>query len=361
MAIQRHYLDQLMLSLFDKEATYDAGPGGWLAANACSMLEFDDASAHTEWNDLIVGNEDVVLSKEFADKQEIARQDVRINYTEPRVKPNTLAGLVGLTLGTVASTQDAALTAYRHKLTPANAFSLPSIGAQTKHESGRQYDYKGVKSDGYSLSLNDAYLQFASTLIGSGTRAIASDTFPAAISEDWHRWGDAKVFVKDTAGTPITDPGTPVQGSANLGGSEVELSSRVMSFSHEFVNGLQADLGYRSGSAKVRGNLHPGRRSGSISIGIEVDSATEAAELDYYLNQAKLALEVNLDSGTIIAATGAFKFGLIMIIPLLQLTSLPRGSEAERETLTFEGKILDDGTNAEIIWHVFNAQSIYLA
>ena len=42
MALERHYLDQLSLSLFDKEATYDAGPASWAAAGASSMRDMDD-------------------------------------------------------------------------------------------------------------------------------------------------------------------------------------------------------------------------------------------------------------------------------------------------------------------------------
>ena len=41
MPLEIRNVDQLMLSLFDREATYDAGPAAWLAANACGMDDFD--------------------------------------------------------------------------------------------------------------------------------------------------------------------------------------------------------------------------------------------------------------------------------------------------------------------------------
>ena len=360
MTIQSHWLDQFMISAFDKEATYDGGPSAWLAANACSMLDFDDASGHEEWDDAISDNA-ALAGQEFAKTQEIARQSVRVTYTEPKAKPNTLAALMSLALGTVTSAQDGVEDAYRHKIDMAAAHSLPSIGMQTKHESGRQYIYTGVKSNGYTLSWAQEYLQFQTLLIGSGTRATASDAFPAAISENWLKWGDAKIFVKATGGSAISIPATPTQGSANLGGSEVELSSRIVSFTHQLQNNMQDQLGYRAGGGKSRSNLHPARRVASVTMGLEVETTSEATDLDYYLNQTKLALELNLDTSVLIDAQGVFKFGLILVIPQVQFRSIGRAAEGEREVLNFEAAAMDDGTNPALVGWVYNAQTTYLA
>lgn len=361
MALQRHEIDQLMLSLFDKEATYKAGPVSWNNTSACSMIEFDDASAHEIWDDQIFNDGDLV-GFEFPRKQQIARQSVRINYTEPRAKPNSLAGLIGLSLGTVTTAQDGALTAYRHKLTPANRLSVPSIGAQVKHDGGRQYKYVGIKSDGFTLSSNDQFLSLTVPLVGAGKRETASDAFAAIIAENSLLWADGKLFVVP-ASSPITVPSAPVQGATNLGGSAVDLSSRVINFSYQWANNLATDAGYRLGQGKERVNLHPARRNnGVVNLTIEVDDATEGTELDYYLNQTKLALEFNVDSGTVIAASGTFKFGMIMIVPLLQFRSVRRErGDGDREVLTYEANVLNDLTNDVTICWVYNAQSVYLA
>lgn len=361
MALQRHYLDKLMLSLFDKEATYDAGPAGWTSTSAVSMLDFNDASGHEVWDDTIQADVDVLTGKEFISVQEIARQSVRLTYEEPRVKPNTLAGLMALSLGTVAATQDGALVAYRHRISPAAAISLPSIGAQTLRESGVQRKYTGIKGESLTFANNGSYMQFTTQVIGSGTRATAADAFPASISESWMRWGDAKIYVKDTGGTPIsTVLATPSQTAANLGGSEVNFSTRVLSWSLNWVNNLQPDFGYRASTALVRGNFHPTRRTATLTMNVEADSATEATELNYYLNQRKLAIELNINSGTLIAGGGAFNFGAIIVIPRVQLTSIPRGQTNQLENLQFVGAFEDDGTNPLIVCFVYNAQAAYL-
>jgi hypothetical protein len=361
MALQRHYLDQLMLSLFDKEATYGAGPGGWTGTSACSMLDFEDASAHADWDDTIQADTDVITGREFISVQELVRQSVRLTYTEPRVKPNTLAGLMGLCLGTVATTQDGTETAYRHKITKAASVSLPSIGAQIKYEGGDQREMRGLKGESWTLQINGPYLQFSCQMIGSGYREPATTAFAAKIAENWLRLGDAQFFIKDTAGTPITVPASPAQGSANLGGGEVNFSTRVRSFSLTWTNNLAAEAGYRASTGLLRGNFHPVRRTATLSLGFDVDSASEATELAYYLSQAKLAFELNLNSGLLIDPDGTFKYGLIVIVPRLQLTRLPRSQQDQFEVLTMEGTVLDDGTNSELIAYVYNARPTYLA
>jgi len=352
-----------MLSLFDKEATYDAGPAGWTSTSAMSMLDFNDASAHEVWDDTIQSDVDVLTGKEFISVQEIARQSMRLTYEEPRCKPNTLAGLLALCLGTVATTQDGTETAYRHRISPAAAISLPSIGAQTLRESGVQRKYTGIKGESFTLSNNGPYFQFSCQMVGSGTRATAADAFPAAISEPWLRWGDTKIYVKDTAGTPIsTTLTTPSQTGPNLGGSEVNLSTRVLSWSLNWVNNMQPDFGYRASTALVRGNFHPTRRTAIITTNIETDTATEATELNYYLNQTRLAMELNINSGTLVDTSGGtFNLGAVFVLPRVQLTSIPRGQTNQLENIQLIGAVEDDGTNPIIVCFVYNAQSAYLA
>lgn len=361
MALVRHYLDKLMLSTLDKEASYDAGPSSW-TTGVQSFKDFDDASGHEEFADMVQGDTDVVTGFEFPSVQEIPRQGVTLAYTETRVKPNTLAGLMGLTLGTITSTQDGILDAYRHRISPSSSVALPSIGAQTLRDGGVQRQYTGIKSNGFTLASNGAYVRFSCNMVGSGTRPTAADTFPAPVEERWLRWGDAKLYIKDTGGTPIaTTLTTPSQSGANLGGSEVNISTRTLDFSSEFMNNLSVDNGYRASTGLVRGNFHPDRRTSTFQLTFEVDTATEATELNYYLTQAKLALELNINSGTLVAATGAFNYGAIVILPRVQLTSIPRGQNQNLETLRLVGNVLDDGTNPTYLSFVYDAIPAYLA
>ena len=134
------------------------------------MHGFDDQAAHEEWDDTVDDDEATVHGHEYPTVQVIIRQSVRWTYREPRVVPNTLAGLMGLGLGDITSDQDEALAAYRHRLRPVTSVGLPSISAQTRHAGGRQYRYTGIKSDGFTLAASGAYLSFACPLIGSGAR-----------------------------------------------------------------------------------------------------------------------------------------------------------------------------------------------
>jgi hypothetical protein len=261
----------------------------------------------------------------------------------------------------VTTVQDGSETAYRHKLTKVTSVSLPSIAGQVKHEGGDQRLYTGLKSDSFTFAINGAYFSFTTSLVGSGKRGSSATAFVASITENWLRTGDAKFFIKDTAGSAIDTSGTPTQGSANLGGSEVNLSTRVRTFSLAWNNNPAVEAGYRASTGLYRTNFHPIRRAGTVQISFDCDTSDEATRLSDYLSQTQLAFECNVDSGSLVDPQGAFKYGVILIIPRLQLKPLARGATDELETLTFDGEIMDDATNSELVAYVYTAKSAYLA
>lgn len=361
MALQRHYLDQVAISFYDKEATYNAGPAAWTDSSACTLLDFSDASAHELWDDNIQGDTDVITGKELVSVQEIARQSMRLTYEEPRVKANTLAGLLAMTLGTVTSAQDGVLIAYRHKITPASSVMQPSVGVQTKRDNGVQWLYTGVKTDSFTLNENGPYFRMQATMVGSGTRTASATAFPASVPERWLRWGDAHVYLRDVTGlSPITIPAAPSQTATNLGGGS-DFSTRVLSWSLTWNNNLQPDFGYRASTGLVRGNFHPTRRAATFTMQFETDTASEAAELNHYLLQHQLAIELNINSGVLVAATGVFLYGAIIVLPRLQLTAVPRGETNQFENLSYTANVLDDGANPSIACWVYNNSPAYLA
>lgn len=357
MALQRSYARALQLSLFKREATYGIPPAV-SSANYASMLDFGEGVL-VEWDDVIQGDTDVITGREFQTRQEIARQSCRLSYEEPRVKPNTLASMLTLALGAVAATQDGALAAYRHKITKAASTSLLSMAGQFKFDSGDQRTIPGLKADSVTFAINAEYFSLSVPLIGSGKRDTSTDTFQPVIAESWMRLGDAKFFWRDIT-APISIPSTPTQGSSNLGGSPVEVSTNVRSFSWNWNNNLAAEAGYRASTRQLRGNFHPARRASSFTVTFDVEGTREADDLDRYLQQKIFAFELNIDSGTIIAATGAFKYGAILIIPQARLTPISRTQQDQFEVLSYTGTIEDDKTNSELVAFVYTAPAAYL-
>lgn len=361
MALELVYRRQMMFSLFDKESAFDAGPAGWTSSSACQMTDYEEAVTE-RWDDTVQGNADVVTGFERNTLQMIARQSVAFPYAEPRVKPNTLAGFLGLAAGSIAATQDGILDAYRHRVQPVDTVSLPSMAAQVKYHGGVQRLYTGLKAGQFTLGNNGPFWRFACDLLGSGTRSTSVTAFPAAIVEDWIKWGDAALYIKPTAGTPIdTTLATPSQSAPNLGGSEVNLSQPTIGWTWTENNSLPADDGYRPSTRLVRGNTHATRRVGTVAWRLEVDTTTEAAQLNYYLTQTKLAMELRVAGTTVIDVGSTFFPGLTVIFPQVQLTAIPRGTNNQRETLEFQCSVMEDGTNPAYVAFVYNAQPAYLA
>jgi hypothetical protein len=357
--VGRHWKDQVMISLFAREASYDAGVSV-SAATTCSMRDFDDATPHEEWDDLVDDDVPLVHGEEYRVVQALVRQSVRLTYREPRTKPNTLAGLIGLALGSITSVRDGTAGAWRHRLSKAASVQMPSVTLQTRHAMGGQYRYTGIKADGFTLAANGPYLSLSAPLIGSGSRTRAADSFPPAVDERWLRWGDAHVYWV-AAPTPIALPADPVQGATNLGPEATEISTRLIG-QFEIVHGthLLDEMGYRPGSGRVRAHLHPERRETWVIVELAVDVDLEATEIDRYFHQTPTALELNVDSGVLIDPSGTYRYGFILLIPRLQWRRVRYDEEHQLETLVLEGQVLADGTNPEIVCWVFNAQPRYL-
>ncbi len=362
MAKQFRTLDQLMMSLGDKEATYDAGPAAWTLGAAHQLYEFGEAFA--VWDDQIITDRDAVHGSQFKTLDEIVRQDARFAYAEPRVRPHSLAGLACLAGGVVATVQDAALTAYRHKATPVAAtVALPSIGLQEK-ASGEQYLYKGIKCDSLRLRRGgpqNAYFSVEAGLIGSGTRATSATAFPAKVADTPLLWGNAKCWLE--TGADISIDAAPTQGLENISSATPDaLAARLLDFEFVHGNDLQADDGYEAGGGKVRTRLdHGPARAARVRLVLVVDETTLATERGYYDNRDNVALELDVDSGTIIAATGAFKYGFDLIIPRFRLDPIERGVQAGFSTITLQGECYDDGTNPLWMLYVYTNQAAYLA
>jgi hypothetical protein len=324
------------------------------------MADYDAQAAHEEWDDQLDDDEATLHGEEYPTIQVLTRQSVRWTYHEPRTKPNSLAGLVGLALGDIATTQESGANAWRHRLRPTGSVNLPSISAQTRHAGGLQYRYTGIKSDGFTLEVNGAYLGLRCPLIGSGFRETSSEVFADAVVESWLSWGDAHVYLLNTPGTAIELPDDPAQGGTNLGEDAVDLSTRIRQWRVIHGNRLAADAGYRPSSGLYRTTFHPVRRETSVRLEIDCRNDTEELLLGHYLTQATVALELNLDSGLAIDG-GDYRYGLVLIIPRVRFRKVESGEDEEFDTLTLEGKVHSDRTNPVLQIWVFNAQPVYLA
>jgi hypothetical protein len=358
MALELRYVDQLALSLFDKEASYDAGPGGWLAANACQMSGFEGL---VNLDDAVVDDKEGVTHSEHPTIQMIAKKGWALEYTENRLKPHTLAGLASLHFGSSTPTKDGTFDAWRHKIVPVAAgTALPSIGCLYK-EAGSQFQAKGIKSNTLTVKRNGDWLALTAALLGSGTRATDATDFPAIISESWLRWGEIAGFWLET-GADISINATPTQGGQAISsGTPDDLTSRLLDFNFVHNNNLRGDLGYGPGGGLVRSDLEAGLRDASVTFKIKADDTTYATELAYYEDQDDVAIHLAVDTGTVIATGGSYKWGFDIIIPLLKLKPVKRDVEDDYHVLNFEASVFDDGTNDEVILYVYNAEAAYLA
>lgn len=105
-------------------------------------------------------------------------------------------------------------------------------------------------------------------------------------------------------------------------------------------------------------DLEYGRRTIELKLTMRFEDQTE---LDHYLAQDALALEINVKGGVL--DSGAYFEGFILIIPRFKLKAPPlaTGDPDSVLEIELEADVQDDGTNSAFLLDVYNATAVYLA
>jgi len=353
MITKKGWQQNLMFSLYKKEASYNAGVT-MDATSACSMKGYEIGPA---WEDEIINDKGEITGTEHGTDQEIGTQSVKLAYKESKAKPNTLAGLGALVMGAITSTQDGTATAYKHKIIPvAVGTAIPSMRAEHK-KGGLQYTYDGLK--GNSIRITGEAGGMASVdceLLGSGTRATSSSAFAAAITESWLKLSNCKVWME--SGAEISISAALVQDAEDISSAAPDdLKARIKSFDWAFLNNLEKQIGF--GGAGILQDMDYARRAVELKFTLLFADATE---LDLFLNQTPIAIEFDL-KGALIATGGTMYYGFQLIIPRFKIKSAPLaiGGVGDILTVDIDCDVEDDGTNPVSILEVYNAKAAYLA
>lgn len=322
------------------------------ASDACEMSGF--ASEPRDWTDEVFDDSGEITGSEFPTTQEILKQGVSLAYSEPKAKPNTLAGLGALVMGAITSVQDGGLAAYRHDITPIGADTpLPTIRAEVKD--GTQWGYNGILGQSMKISGGeDGFVSVEAQLVGSGTRAVSAAAFPAKIVESWLKTTQMKVWMEN--GASISIDGTPSQDAENISsGTPSNLSIRIKGFSWEWNNNPYLNYGY--GSTVLQEADKGPKRSCALSFSLLYDDDTE---LNSYINQENVAIEFDA-RGALIASGGAMYYGMNLVVPAFKIKKVGlKGTSGSFMTQDFEATVIDDGVNPISKLSVYNAQAAYL-
>jgi hypothetical protein len=351
--LKKGWLQELMMSLFLKEATYNADVV-MSAANACSMKRFE---FNPDWPDVVDNDKGEITGTEHGTDQEIIEQRFAGTYTEPKTKPNSVAGLAALVLGDITSTKDGAEDAWRHKIVPvAVGTALPSMNLE-HIKGGVQHKYNGVRGNSLKLAgVAGEFISLEAALMGSGTRAVSAVAFPAAITESVLPANLCSAWLE--SGSDISITATLVQASEDISGATpADIKARLKSFEFMFNNNLEEIPGF--GGAGVLQDSDYGRRTIDFKAEIIFNDITE---LNHYLAQDELAIEIDC-KGAQITGASTFFYGFQLIIPRFKLKTAPhpQGGVGDTLTLNIEGDVQDDGVNDACIIEVYNGQAAYLA
>lgn len=348
MALKYGYATQGMFSFKTKEASYGAA----VTINSSNFFSLLGAKIKVEWPDLVADDGDMITGSEFPTEQEIQEADTRIIITEERAHPSFVAAAMALATGSNTPAQDGALVAYRHLAVPMAAGSaMPSINAVVEL-GGIKRLYKGLFAESVKISgQKGGYINCELVLRGNGSRPADVTAFVASISESWLKVRNIRAWME--SGANISISATPAQGAEDISSATPDvLSNRFKSFEFSWSNNPEKQLDNLG--------VDHGVRAAALKFGLTHNDGTEVG---YYEAQDNLACEIDLDSGTIIASTGAFKYGLDMIFPLgrLKKAPLPDGGTTGILDAEYEVLLMDNGTDPLFKCYTYNAIAAFLA
>ena len=344
--------DQIMVSAYLKEATFDAGVT-MNATNACSLVNLN--KIEPAWDDKIANDKADYTGKEHGYVQEIQNKGNKISLGSDHCTPNLLSFVAGLCLGGITNTQDGVTGAYTHKFLPVAAESaLPSCQIEYLR-GGVQYAYKGMKGGSFKvMGKAGEYINVSLEAIGSGTRAISATAFVAAITESWLKLDTCSVWTENDASIVIA--ASPVQGTQSISsGAGTARKTTIRSFEFDWNNDL--DIMYGFGGAGVAQDIRAKRRKATIKA--TFDFAGQA-DLNLFLNQNVTAIDFDLKGALIAGTTYA---GARLRIPRMMMTKapLPKGGINEILSCDMEWDIYDNGTNSAVEIYTYNQKAAYLA
>ena len=269
-----------------KETTFGSDTAAGLAVADFQM--FRTASDPFQFAVDLQDDLDVTGGLEGVTDSEVLAQRLDGPYSQPRVKPHTLAAFAGFAMGSVTSSTDG--NGRKHTFTPVESYnaeglSLPSFTAVEDCLAYQKW-HTGIVVDSFTLETNrKGYLDFSATFLGSGKRYTWTTDMSAAsevASEPWLKAGNAKVWMHRGSRTGTYDGSIAQSKTADdLTGYPEDVSGRILSFRWTYQNNPNADDLYRFNSGVTMAAGERVRRAQALQLSFEVESFDSVEDLGF--------------------------------------------------------------------------------
>jgi len=368
MALQFRHADQVYVSAFKKESTWDTAETVE-AASGYSLSEFEASLSYDQTRRDGQGE-----GTEMGSEGYISRRAYTLSLTFPFVRPHDLAFMAAFGLGTTSATADGA--SYCHNNNLITTALIPSFSVVLL-EAGVQKILTGCAINSFSISRSGDYWSGTCEILGSRI-ATNADSFPAEVSEEPLLYGNTNIWLESGANVDITAEDSQAQGAENISASTpTNITADVTGDMTITVNNnLRSERGFdapNSSDATCRGQLHRGAKR---EVTAEWTQTFESDALSYTLFegssnvQTHVALEVNQKETAQGVIAGTTYYGFIAIIPRAVFEVL--GSSADDVgVITRNLKLIaktpttaDEGAGAAsqpIQLYVYNGQATFMA
>jgi len=282
-------------------------------------------------------NEDQVGVGEFPTDQEIEYKDLKL--TRQFDLGSWMAGwIASFGLGACSSAQQGGTSAYLHTITPQTAQQLTATTIIAQQSAGIKNKMRDICVARFKISGEGKQrLQLSADFVGSGHIESSSKSMPSLSADSFLRMHGVTFEV-------------------GVADSEVDVSARLKRFEYEWDNHPLLDDGYHPGSGQVRGRLHHGRRTQSLTFDVLMDE--NAVERTHLLANNALKAIITAQ-GAVIEDT--YYHQLVITVHKLKYRKLPISSEDNMRLYRIElNPLYDSAVGNFVTIAVTNTQTAYL-
>ncbi len=320
-----------------------------------TLLNFKGQPADVKVKDQVM-NEDEISGFSEATTRTILTKSLELTH-EQRAMPHNLALFMALCMGKITTDQPDNVNdpaAYRHYLErDLTTVDLKSV-TMVENDGVQQKQYPGIFCKSVEIKGDrEGFVEMTAEIMGNGGQSNNAESKPSAEAESYLRYGDM-TFKR---GGSLS--GTVAAQSLAVGGSPVDLSSKLRSFSYKIDN-LARPIYEIGDQTKQVSRAERGRRwEHTLNCQFEVE---DTSHHDAMLAGTQYILHIPIIGDVIGGGSGDENYRCELYFPIVEYLETPKTYDDNGILIVDANfQVLEDSTYGSVIAEIHNKVVSYLA
>jgi hypothetical protein len=311
-----------------------------------------------------IDDTDHISGSEEAGEQELFAQTLRMNFSQARVKPHTMAWCMGYAFGLpsiATGTPTNGVATRRHTITPQTTQALPSFTADALYETGVQKEIPGGLIGDFQFQINAGANRFANlsgNAIFKGEIDTTTSPSTAAPTENGLNGASAGVWLGSDWDTTVDDELDTTSEDLT---SATDMSTRLKSVAWNFNNNIDIDNNFTIGGGDTMGLTKRQGRTQTLTLTFDVDTTMDWNPVTDLLAQTNKAFQIKIRGELIESVTPDYYRGLNLIFPRVCYSGVEFSEQNGDVVYNVTLQVLEHSTHGSVRAYVYNTVTTYFS